>query len=98
MDFYLNQKSIPMIRKCGNCRYFYAEYESCSLKRVTNAYDHKKNIYLKTGENLYCEEHEFRNEATLKEEAIVVEYDSIEEAMEVINASKQIKDYKKFNL
>ncbi len=98
MDFYLNQKSIPMIRKCGNCRYFYAEYESCSLKRVTNAYDHKKNIYLKTGENLYCDDHEFRNEATLKDEAIVVEYDSIEEAMEVINASKQIKDYKKFNL
>lgn len=87
-----------MIRKCGNCRHFYAEYESCSLMRVTNAYDHKKNIYLKTGENLYCEEHVFRNEATLKEEAIVVEYDSLEEAMEVINASKQIKDYKKFNL
>jgi hypothetical protein len=98
MEFYLNQKSIPMIRKCGNCRYFYAEFESCSRKWVHNAYDHDKNIYLKVGENLFCEDHEFRNEDTLKREAIVVEYDSLDEAMDVINASKQIKDYKKFNL
>ena len=95
MDFYLNQKSIPMIRKCSNCRHFYADYESCSLKRVTSAYDHKKNIFLKVGENLFCEDHEFRNEQTLREEAIIVEYESIDEAMEIVSKSKLIKDYKK---
>jgi len=95
MEFYLNQKSIPMIRKCANCRNFYAEFESCSKMRVTSAYDYNKNIFLKVGENLYCEEHEFRNESTLREEAIIVEYDSIEEAMRVVNKYKAIKDYKK---
>lgn len=84
-----------MIRKCSNCRHFYADYESCSLKRVTSAYDHKKSIFLTVGENLYCGDHEFRNEQTLRDEAIVVEYDSIDEAMEVVNKSKLIKDYKK---
>jgi hypothetical protein len=65
--------------------------------RVTNAYDHSKNIYLTVGDNLYCEKHKFKNEETLKEEAIVVEYDSIEEAMEVIKKAKQVKDIKQSN-
>jgi hypothetical protein len=65
------------------------------LIKVTNAYDHKKNIYLTVGENLFCEKHKFKNEETLKEDAIVVEYDNIEEAMEVINKSKAVKDVKK---
>ncbi len=95
MEFYLNQKSLPMIRKCGNCRFFHKDFTSCSLIKVTNAYDHKKNIYLTVGENLFCEKHKFKNEETLKEDAIVVEYDNIEEAMEVINKSKAVKDVKK---
>jgi hypothetical protein len=65
--------------------------------RVTNAYDHSKNIYLTVGDNLYCEKHKFKNEETLKDEAIVVEYDSIEEAMEVIKKAKQVKDIKQNN-
>lgn len=63
--------------------------------RVTNAYDHKKNIFLTTGDNLYCERHKFKNETTLKEEAIVVEYDSIEDAMKVIDKAKNLKEIKK---
>lgn len=84
-----------MIRKCGNCKYFYKEYGSCSIMKVTNAYDHKKNIFLQVGENLYCEKHKFKNEDTLKDEAIVVEYDSIEEAMDVIQKAKAVKEIKK---
>jgi hypothetical protein len=95
MEFYLNQKSLPMIRKCGNCRFFHPQYGSCSIHKVTNAYDHKKNIYLPVGENLYCDKHQFKNEETLKEEAIVVEYESIEQAMEVIKQAKSIKDAKR---
>lgn len=97
MEFYLNQKSLPMIRKCGSCKFFYAEFNSCSLMRVTNAYDHSKNIFLITGENLFCEKHKFKNEETLKEEAIVVEYESIEAAMEVIKKAKAVKDIKQRN-
>jgi carbonic anhydrase len=96
MEFYLNQKSLPMIRKCGNCRFFHKDFASCSLIKVTNAYDHKKNIYLTVGENLFCDNHKFKNEDTLKEEAILVEYDNIDEAMEVINKSKAVKDVKKY--
>jgi hypothetical protein len=95
MEFYLNQKSLPMIRKCGNCRFFHKEFSSCSLIKVTNAYDYSKNIFLTTGENLYCENHKFKNEDILKEEAIVVEFSSIEEAMEVIKKSKVLKDVRK---
>lgn len=67
---------------------------SCTKFRVTNAYDHKKQIYLTTGENLYCPDHAFRNETTLREEAILVEYESIEEAMDVIRRAKEIKEFK----
>lgn len=95
MEFYLNQKSLPMIRKCGSCKFYHKEFQSCSLMRVTNAYDHSKKIFLSVGENLYCEKHKFKNEETLKDEAIVVEYDSIEEAMEVIKKAKAVKDIKK---
>lgn len=63
--------------------------------RVTNAYDHKKNIFLTTGDNLFCERHKFKNEATLKEEAIVVEYDTIEDAMRVIEKAKKLSEVKK---
>lgn len=95
MDFYLNQKSLPMIRKCGSCRFYHKDFNSCSLMKVTNAYDHSKNIFLTVGENLFCEKHKFKNEETLKEEAIVVEYASIEEAMEVINKAKAVKEIKR---
>lgn len=84
-----------MIRKCSNCKYFYKEYGSCSIMKVTNAYDHKKNIFLQVGENLYCEKHKFKNEDTLKDEAIIVEYETIEEAMEVIQKAKAVKEIKK---
>ena len=63
--------------------------------RVTNAYDHKKNIFLKTGDNLYCERHKFKKEEVLREEAIVVEYESIEEAMRVIENAKTLKEVKR---
>lgn len=91
MEFYLNQKSLPMIRKCSSCRFYHQEYKSCGLMRVTNAFDHKKNIFLTTGDNLYCDKHTFKNEAILKQEAIVVEYESIEEAMKVIQQAKELK-------
>jgi hypothetical protein len=94
MKFYLNQKSLPMIRKCGNCTHYHKDFMSCGKHVVTNAYDYLKKIYLTTGENLYCQEHAFRNESTLREDAIVVEYDSIQEAMEVIRKAKEIKELK----
>lgn len=84
-----------MIRKCGNCRFYHKEFGSCSIMKVTNAYDHKKNIFLTTGENLYCEKHKFKNEDILQEEAIIVEYANIEEAMEVIKKAKAVKDVRK---
>lgn len=95
MEFYLNQKSLPMIRKCGNCRFFYAEFQTCSKIKVTNAYDHSKSIFLPVGENLYCHNHNFRNEDTLKNEAIIVEFESVDEAMEVIKKAKATKEVKK---
>lgn len=63
--------------------------------RVTNAFDHNKNIFLTTGDNLYCEKHKFKNEQILREEAIVVEYESIEEAMKVIDKAKNLKEQKR---
>lgn len=95
MEFYLNQKSLPMIRKCGNCRFYHKDFTSCSIIKVTNAYDHQKNIFLTVGENLYCDKHKFKNEDTLRDEAIIVEYDNIEEAMGVINNAKAVKDVRK---
>lgn len=94
MKFYLNQKSLPMIRKCGNCAHYHKDFMSCGKSVVTNAYDHKKKIFLTTGENLYCEQHIFRNEETLEREAIIVEYNDIHEAMDVIRRAKEIKELK----
>ena len=95
MEFYLNHKSLPMIRRCGNCHYFHKAFQSCSKIVVTNAYDHKKSIFLGVGENLYCEKHRFHNEDTLKEDAILVEYDDIKEALDVIKKSRDLKVIKK---
>jgi hypothetical protein len=95
MEFYLNQKSLPMIRKCSSCRFYHTEFKSCSLMRVTNAFDYKKNIFLTTGDNLYCDNHKFKNEEILKDEAIVVEYETIEDAMKVIDKAKNLKEIKK---
>lgn len=80
-----------MIRKCSSCRFYHQDYKSCSLMRVTNAFDHKKNIFLTTGDNLYCDKHKFKNEEILQEEAIIVEYENIEEAMRVIQQAKELK-------
>jgi len=95
MEFYLNQKSLPMIRKCSSCRFYHTEFKSCSLMRVTNAFDYKKNIFLTTGDNLYCGNHKFKNEEILADEAIVVEYKTIEDAMRVIDKAKNLKEIKK---
>jgi hypothetical protein len=92
MEFYLNQKSLPMIRKCGNCKNYNDRYMSCRLMLITSAYDHQKEIFLETGENLYCESHEFKNEKILKAEANRVELNDVKEAMEIINNSKQVKE------
>jgi hypothetical protein len=92
MEFYLNQKSLPMIRKCGNCKNYNDRYMSCRLMLITSAYDHQKEIFLETGENLYCESHEFKNEKVLKAEANRVELKDVKEAMEIINSSKQVKE------
>ena len=80
-----------MIRKCSSCRFYHNDFKSCTLMRVTNAFDHKKNIFLTTGDNLYCDKHKFKNEDILREEAIVVEYENIEEAMKVIQQAKELK-------
>ena len=95
MEFYLNQKSLPMIRKCSSCKFYHQEYKSCTLMRVTNAFDYKKNIFLTTGDNLYCDNHKFKNEDILRQEAIIVEYDSIDDAMRVIDNAKNVKEVKK---
>jgi hypothetical protein len=63
--------------------------------RVTNAFDYKKNIFLTTGDNLYCGNHKFKNEEILADEAIVVEYKTIEDAMRVIDKAKNLKEIKK---
>jgi hypothetical protein len=85
-----------MIRKCGSCRFFYKEYGSCSATNVLNAYDHNKKIFLTVGENLYCEKHQFKNEATLKAEAVKVEFDGVHEAMAYIDKARTLKNKKRF--
>jgi len=98
MEFYLNQKSLPMIRKCGNCKYYNEKYMSCRLLSLVSAYDHLKEINLETGDNLYCKSHEFKNERILKIEANRVELKDVKEAMEVINNAKSIKTNKYNNI
>jgi hypothetical protein len=92
MKFYLNHKSLPMIRKCGNCVNYHKDFMSCGKSVVTNAYDHGKKIYLTTGENLYCDKHEFRNEEVLKTEAMVVVFNDVKEAMKVVNQAKESRE------
>ena len=94
MEFYLNQKSLPMIRKCGNCKNWNQRYMSCRLMKILSAYDHNKEIFLETGENLFCFEHEFKNERILAAEAERVELNGVKEAMEVINKAKTLKNIK----
>lgn len=94
MEFYLNQKSLPMIRKCGNCKNYNTKYMSCRLLQITSAYDHNKEIYLETGENLVCGKHEFKNERILAAEADKVELSGVKEAMEIINSAKLLKENK----
>jgi hypothetical protein len=94
MEFYLNQKSLPMIRKCGNCKNWNQRYMSCRLMKILSAYDHNKEIFLETGENLFCVEHEFKNERILAAEAERVELNGVKEAMEVINNAKVVKENK----
>ena len=83
-----------MLRKCGNCKFYNDRYMSCRLLQVTSAYDHQKEIYLETGENLYCISHEFKNERILKAEAERVELNDVKEAMEIINNAKQVRENK----
>lgn len=94
MEFFLNQKSLPMIRKCGNCKNFNQRYSSCNLISILSAYDHGKVIYLETGENLYCDDHEFKNERILRADAERVELKDVHEAMDIINNAKQVKENK----
>jgi len=97
MQFYLNQKSLPMIRKCASCKFYMKEFSACHLMQITNAYDYTKKIYMNTGENLYCDKHQFKNEETLANDAIIVEFDSVLDAMESINKSKEVKSVKSGN-
>jgi len=45
-------------------------------------------VYLNIGDNLYCDLHQYNNEELLKTNAIIVEYNSVKEAMEVIQNKK----------
>ena len=94
-QFYLNQKSLPMIRKCASCRFYYETYKSCSKHEITGAYDHTKKIFLSVGENNYCPMHQFRNEDVLKETAVEVEFETVQEAMAYIDQQKLLREQKK---
>jgi len=50
---------------------------------------------LTTGDNLDCERKKFKNEEILQDEAIVVEYKTIEDAMRVIDQAKNLKEHKR---
>jgi hypothetical protein len=66
--------------------------------KITSAYDHNKEIFLETGENLYCPNHEFKNERILSVEANRVELKDVKEAMEMINNAKAVKESKYNNV
>jgi len=66
--------------------------------KITSAYDHTKEIFLETGENLYCSSHEFKNERILSVEANRVELADVKEAMEMINNAKSVKESKYNNV
>jgi len=88
MEFYLNQKSVPLIRRCQNCKFYNPNNQLCVAHVVHSAYDHKKDIYLKTSDNLYCGHHTFEKEEELKESAVTIELDSIQAAMDIINEKR----------
>ncbi|MEI8129808.1 MAG: hypothetical protein WCG95_09370, partial [bacterium] len=69
--------------------------KACGLMFVYNAYDYQKKIYMNIGNNPYCLRTTFKNEDVLEQEAVVVEFESIQDAMEAINKSKDVKEHKK---
>jgi hypothetical protein len=97
MQFYLNQKSVPLIRRCINCVFFNEHNATCSKHIVASAYDHDKEILLKVSDNLYCPQHNFYKEDELKKEAVVIELNSIQEAMDIILSKKAEKNYNNQN-
>ena len=97
MEFYLNQKSLPMIRKCAHCKFYREALSTCVLITTYSAYDYTKRTNIKVGPNQYCPRHEFPNEEILKEQAVVAEFPSVQAAMDVINAAKQEKIQKNHN-
>jgi hypothetical protein len=88
MEFYLNQKSLPLIRRCQNCKFYNPNNQLCIAHTVHSAYDHHRDIYLKTSDNLYCNKHNFEKEQELKETAVTIELPSIQAAMDIINERK----------
>jgi hypothetical protein len=67
------------------------EFQACNLMVITNAYDYSKKIYMNTGDNLFCPKHQFKNEEVLKKEAVTVDFETIQDAMESINKAKEVK-------
>jgi hypothetical protein len=67
------------------------DFQACNLMVITNAYDYSKKIYMNTGDNLFCPKHQFKNEEVLKKEAVTVDFETIQDAMESINKAKEVK-------
>jgi hypothetical protein len=95
MQFYLNQKSMPIVRRCLNCRFYKQELQSCGVIRVSSAYNHEKLMHIKVSDNFYCEKHKFINENELSKSAVVIELDDVQSAMDLINQRKQFNDDKR---
>jgi type III secretory pathway component EscU len=95
MEFYLNQKSMPIVRRCLNCRFYKQELQSCSVIRVSSAYNHEKLMHIKVSDNFYCEKHKFINENELSKSAVKIELDDVQSAMDLINQRKQFNDDRK---
>jgi hypothetical protein len=97
MEFYLNQKSSPIIRRCINCVFYSPNNALCGKIKVFSAYDHTKEIYLRVSDSMYCENHTFAKEEELKRDAVMVELPSIQAAMDLINSRKGEKNYNTSN-
>jgi hypothetical protein len=95
MEFYLNQKSMPIVRRCLNCRFYKQELQSCGVIRVSSAYNHEKLMHIKVSDNFYCEKHKFINENELSKSAVKIELDDVQSAMDLINQRKQFNDDKR---
>jgi len=95
MQFYLNQKSMPIVRRCLNCRFYKQELQSCGVIRVSSAYNHEKLMHIKVSDNFYCEKHKFINENELSKSAVKIELDDVQSAMDLINQRKQFNDDKR---